>query len=343
VEALYDKGHNVRVQPIQYFIGNPKKYMDKELYRLLVDLLMAPNILTSDFIHIEHKTPGAFTTGRYKKNIGYSVWETDRIPDVVVSNVNIKDELWTASEYSMRAFVNSGVRIPIKIIPHIIDTDKFYSDGKEVRTLIMLFNGEFTYRKGIDVLVKSYLKAFKNTDDVMLLMKTYLLSNKDAGSNYVRNTINGWIKEINPVNPPKIKILNELISDEDLPKLYSCANVFVSPTRGEGFGIPIAEAMSSQNLVIVPDKGGHTDFCDSTNSILIDSKIEPIDKGFLEEDRKAYSGQNWISPSEEHLVEVLKEVYNNYDRYRDIRIKARDTVEEYCSKDRIVSLMERNL
>ena len=208
---------------------------------------------------------------------------------------------------------------------------------------MILFNGEFTYRKGVDILVKSYLKAFKGTDDVMLLMKTHLLNNKDAGSRYINNTINEWIREINSINPPKIKILNKLMSDEDLPKLYGCVNVFVSPTRGEGFGIPIAEAMSSQNLVIVPDKGGHVDFCDHHNSLLIESVVEPINKEYLEEDRKIYSGQNWINPSEEHLVEIFKNVYDNYNRYEDMRIAARERIENYCDENRIMSLMEKNL
>ena len=345
ITALNMAGHDIKVQPIQYFMGNPIKYMDRDTYYLLVELANKKIGMDYEYVCVEHKTPGVFTKTKYKKNIGYTVWETDHIPEKFVNNVLLKDELWTASLYSKQAFINSGINIPIYIVPHIIDIDKFkpisLDDREESKPIVFMFNGEFTVRKGVDILIRAFSKAFSATDNVVLLLKTYLLNNKDYGDKYIISAINRFVD--GKINPPKIKILTRLISDQDLPKLYKNVDVFVSATRGEGFGLPIAEAMASGNLVIVPNKGGHIDYCDSHNSILIDSTVETIPEGRLEDDRLIYEGQRWIESDEPHLISILRSVYINLNQYKYLRYGAVETIKEKFNKFKIIQFIERRL
>lgn len=59
-------------------------------------------------------------------------------------------------------------------------------------------------------------------------------------------------------------------SEADLAKLYAAADIFSLPTTGEGFGLPIIEAMSCGVPVVVPDVSSHPDFVDQGGGILVD-------------------------------------------------------------------------
>ena len=47
-------------------------------------------------------------------------------------------------------------------------------------------------------------------------------------------------------------------------------DALVAPSRGEGFGLPLAEAMFSGLPVVATGYGGHMDFCDADNTYLVD-------------------------------------------------------------------------
>ncbi|MCL4519589.1 MAG: glycosyltransferase family 4 protein, partial [Thaumarchaeota archaeon] len=50
------------------------------------------------------------------------------------------------------------------------------------------------------------------------------------------------------------------ISWERLPDLYASCDLFVHTSSNEGFGLAVAEAMSSGKPVIIADRGGPTEF-----------------------------------------------------------------------------------
>ena len=52
--------------------------------------------------------------------------------------------------------------------------------------------------------------------------------------------------------------------------LYRRADVVVAPSRGEGFGLPIAEALALAKPVITTAFGGQMDFCSAENAWLCD-------------------------------------------------------------------------
>lgn len=75
----------------------------------------------------------------------------------------------------------------------------------------------------------------------------------------------------------------DYVSDEDLARLYSGADVFVFPSLYEGFGLPVLEAMQSGTPVItsdlssLPEVGGTAvEYVDPTNDAVIARTLEKV-------------------------------------------------------------------
>jgi glycosyltransferase involved in cell wall biosynthesis len=81
--------------------------------------------------------------------------------------------------------------------------------------------------------------------------------------------------------------------------LYQAAHVFVLPTRGEGWGLPMVEAMSMSLPVIATNFSGPTAY-------MTEDKAFPLSYELLE-------GSGMAEPSRDHLVQLLLFVYNNRD------------------------------
>lgn len=72
------------------------------------------------------------------------------------------------------------------------------------------------------------------------------------------------------------------VPDPDLPRLYSAAAVFVYPSLREGFGLPIAEAMS-QGVPVVTSAGGATEEIAGGAAVLVDpTDVSSIGAGIAE-------------------------------------------------------------
>ncbi|KAL3915493.1 MAG: hypothetical protein SGPRY_007197 [Prymnesium sp.] len=136
-------------------------------------------------------------------------------------------------------------------------------------------------RKGWDLLLDGYWREFESSGSegqwpVVLKLKTYLPS-WEAGP----SDLNTWVVARAKKNYgksreqlPAVVFITEDLSREALRDAYAEADAFVLPTRGEGWGLPIAEAMAMELPVIVSLKlatnwSGPTAFLSSENSFAL--------------------------------------------------------------------------
>ena len=145
---------------------------------------------------------------------------------------------------------------PAETWQQIVDIKKKYDLPEE----FVLYLGGYDVRKNLDALLHAYTWVSGTLhDDFPLVL---------AGS---------LPKEDTPFFPDPLRIARELgiekyiitpgwIAEEDRPLLYAAATVFVYPSRYEGFGLPVLEAMAcgtpvvTSNAASIPELAGGAAF-----------------------------------------------------------------------------------
>lgn len=107
---------------------------------------------------------------------------------------------------------------------------------------VILFVGQFKYRKGFDVLARAMPFVIQEFPTATFLFVGH--------SPIHRRELEAIARENNTSD--HLKII-ERVSEEDKVRLYNSADVSVLPTRYEGFGLPPLEAMAAGCPVIASD------------------------------------------------------------------------------------------
>jgi glycosyltransferase involved in cell wall biosynthesis len=262
---------------------------------------------------IRHHWPHDFSRPAAGKLAVIVPWEFGAVPtswvDQIEQNV---DELWVPSKFVRDVFVKCGVNPRrIAVVPNGVNAGVFRPEGNawrpdEVRGFAFLFVGGAIERKGVDVLVNAYRRAFTERDDVTLLIK-------DIGSRtfYRHMTLVPWLKE-QAAKPesPRILVLKDDLDEARLADLYRACDAFVLPYRGEGFGMPLIEAMACGKPVIATGEGPAPEFCPPGCSYLISAKTVPVPNG-IEGFGEFAAEPTWFEPDAEELARVMREVYEN--------------------------------
>lgn len=252
--------------------------------------------------------------GKYK--IGFTMLETTGIPKEWARQCNMMDEVWVPSQFNVETFRNSGVTVPIYTIPLGIDPNiynpKIYSYKKHSKyTFLTVF--EWGERKAPELLLRAFNNTFTSKDNVVLVCKVI---NND-GSIDIR-------KEVEKLNlqregsPEIIFLYNTKFADYDMPTLYRSADCFVTATRGEGWGMPILEAMACGLPTIATNWSSQTEFFNESNGYPI--KVKQL----IDANAKCpyYEGFQWADADEEHLMHLMRYVYEHQDEARAMGEKA---------------------
>lgn len=256
-------------------------------------------------------------------------WEFGAVPVEWVQHIrNHPIHLWVPSTFVYECYRQSGVpESQIKVVPNGVNPEQFYPNLQPLSLdrlgmtnvpreslqgrYKFLYVGGSIQRKGIDLLMKAYKTAFgtQSPDDVLLIVKDFGTQDIYSHQNY-RKQLTEWAQD--PASPP-ILYIPDTLPERDLPRLYTSADCLVHPYRGEGFGLPVAEAMACGLPVIVTGMGACLDFCDNNTAYLIPAqKRELAGVGQWELAGTPY----WAEPSEDALIETLRSVYNRQDEAR---------------------------
>lgn len=306
------------------FADKVKPYMDKKI---------------ANKIQVVHLTPENYVNFRTQNtyNIGYTAWEADHLPHQWVELCNLMNEIWVPSTWNAEVFKASGVKPPIHVIPHIIrapDISKAtkVTLGVEDDTFIFYSIFQWIERKNPIGLLKAYLTEFKADENVCLALKSYRLNTSIKEQGLIKTEI-GRVKKAlampNSAYPP-IRFFGSLLTSEQMMGFHDRGDCFVLPHKGEGFGIPHAEAMALGKPVIATNYSGNLEFMNSDNSYLVDCFEAPVCNMIFPN----YHGyMNWVEPSVSHLKALMRQVYEDRKAAKKVGERAAKDISEQLSAE----------
>lgn len=297
-------------------------------FKALESIRNAP-MATPD-IHIRHQWPPDFSPVPSGKLVLIQPWEFGSLPKSWIEPMNsVVDEVWVPSSYVKECYVASGVEAErVQVVPNGVDTGQFNPDTKPYplatdKAFRFLFVGGTIHRKGIDLLLGAYRTAFSADDDVCLVIK-----DMGGSSFYQGQTAQELISRFrSDPQAPEIEYIDKDLSTAEIASLYKACHCLVHPYRGEGFGLPIAEAMACGLAPIVTGYGAALDFCPSEIAWLLPAQIEklPIKQvGTLET-----ADYPWLAePDFDALVAMLRHAAKNPEEVRRRGRAAADFIHE---------------
>lgn len=291
--------------------------------------------------HVRHRWPPDFARPARGRFVLAQPWEFTWVPATWVDPISTSvDELWTPSAFSRDAFVRSGVDpSKIAVIPHGVDTALFNPDAAPWPTaddgaFRFLFVGGAIERKGFDLLLRAYVREFTRDDDVCLVVKDFHYGGH-AGD-LVRDLARRR-------GAPAMHYTYGTTAPERLPGLFTACDCYVHPYRGEGFGLPIAEAMACGLPVIVTGAGPAAEYCSEDVAYLIDAAEVPVPPEIWRPSLPTTRPATWYEPDVGHLRRLMRHVFEHRDEARDRGALAGERVRRHLTWERTAETIAARL
>ena len=284
-----------------------------------------------------HTMNPAAARAQYDKVVLNTVWETTRIPVRWRSSINRYDAVVVPSRHNLKAMRDSGVKVPLHLAPHGVDTAAFRPSnppfpipGGQGRFVFLSVFG-FQHRKNPEALLRAYWEEFTDKDNVLLVIKTSGYGARESGA-WIREKIRRYRRSLRIAHrTAPIVLLTRRMSARELRGLYTAASAFVLPTRGEGVGMPFMEALASGIPVIATAWGGQMDFLKPSNSFLVPYSLKspaasmgkPSAISHTFRSLFAEKGQLWAEADASKLKEQMRKASSNPALCREKGAKGR--------------------
>jgi len=252
-----------------------------------------------------------------KRIIGMTTWETDRLPAHWASQINAVERVIVPCEWNREVFARAGVTVPIHVVPHIsVATDPrprlMAAPFGPTRPFVVNAIGVWGSRKNLAAVVSAYLMAFSARDHTELVLKTTTrdLSQRVLGRYPVRVKATIAAIRLRHRSLARIGVAADRMSGEEIAKMQSRADCYLSMSRGEGWGLGAFDAATQGCPVISPVHGGPRDYLGDRHPLAVRWCEVPVDPHGYE--REIFErGQVWIEPDVRHAAQLLRSIYES--------------------------------
>jgi glycosyltransferase involved in cell wall biosynthesis len=201
------------------------------------------------------------------RNIQWVVFESNRIPQSISPAIWGADQIWVPSAWGRDVLLAHGLSAhKVHLVPEGVDGARFHAHGRRPRTSNRPFRfltvGKYEQRKGIDETLEAFARVYANCADVELVIKSNYFTDHARKYQDLQN-------KIASLNLSNVTVLWGETSEIELANLYRACDTFVLPTRAEGWGLPLIEAVAAGLPVITTMYSGHMEFLQHvTDSVL---------------------------------------------------------------------------
>lgn len=300
LKTFVDLGHNVSFWPITAEERIVKEYSDYYLSTLYENTRRYN--YTAPSLRIWHQHDMALMPGCGKR-VGMTFFETE-LRDYEVYHLNSLDAVIVPCEGLKEFCLEAGVKRPVHVIPLGVDSEIFNPYVTSLKTQLNIKSDDFVFvnigkweiRKGHDLILDAFQKAFPNDENVKLIMccsnPCLDQSDNETWENYYGNN-----------NDKRIIVSKQrLESQKQVAQVIATADCGLFPSKAEAWNFEAIECLAMHKSLIITDYLGHQVYANDSNSYLLPiTEKEPAIDG-----KWFYGTGNWAKVDIDKLVELMR-------------------------------------
>lgn len=270
----------------------------------------------------------AVYNSNFKKNIiMYNTETSDFNPTSWMTHINMMDSAFVFSYESFFASQKSGVTIPITVIPHCDDIEKYagpfdkFSFGPEIDNSFKFYwIGEINQRKNLEVLLRAFHTEFEPWENVELIIKTTNKTQQQLKE--IADSVKGKLKLRPRLNEYKQEIFITGFMDEPtLLSLHASCDALVCPSSGETWSYPTFAAYAMGKEIVAPVTGGFSHYLNMKNCWWLETQNEQV-YGETETFFDLFTGyETWKTVELKHLMNMMRNCFEGEKRNVNPQVK----------------------
>lgn len=232
---------------------------------------------------------------------GFPIFELNCFTGTEKRSMRHCDRLFVCSEWAKNVVEDQLPGMPVSVIPLGVDREIFNEHNNSHRPQTVFFNcGKWEIRKGHDILVGAFNRAFTAKDDVELWM---MCDNPFIGEDGNTEWINRYKRS---ALGDKIRFIPRQKTHQDVYNIIRQVDCGVFPARAEGWNLELLECLSCGKNVIATNYAGHSEFLNNKNSFMVDvNRLIPAHDGIW-----FFSQGEWAEPNFDQLVSNMRKVHS---------------------------------
>ncbi|MGZ4303484.1 MAG: glycosyltransferase family 4 protein [Solirubrobacteraceae bacterium] len=276
-----------------------------------------------------------FFAGRY--SVGLWFWEVGLFPSRWVGSFSLLEEVWAPTEH-VAAALEPVATVPAHTVRIPVQAPAFEPRSREDLGLpedqfVFLFSFDYLSvfkRKNPLAVIEAFARAFVPGEGAHLVLKCI---NHERDSPAHAELCDAAARHAD------ITVIDRYMSPSDKNALTALCDCYVSLHRAEGFGLPMAEAMSLEKPVIATGYSGNLDFMTDSNSLLVDYQLIPIGPG-----AEPYPAEGeWADPDVEHASTLMRRLFDDPAGARELGARGATDIARTHSPEAAGMILHRRL
>ena len=333
IKSLLSNGHDVSLFVLGQLQADPKLH---DFLKGCFESSRMPDF-DAPCLRIWHQHDMSEWVGSGEK-IGFPIFELNKFTPQEIHHLKHPDKLFVCSQWAkdivLEQLGDSIKEENVYVIPLGVDRSIFRESISSRPTTTFINIGKWEIRKGHDILIEAFNRAFTEDDNVELwMMCDNPFHNDEQNFEWERKYRGSGLGE-------KVRIIPRQDSQQEVYNIMSQVDCGVFPSRAEGWNLELLEMLACGKHVIATDYSGHTEFCNKENARLVEvSELEDAKDGiwFHGQGQWAHIGDKEIDQIAEHMREIHK---LKQEDELNINQAGIDTSKEYSWDNTVAKILE---
>ena len=242
--------------------------------------------------------------------IGYTVWDTTRLPDTWARPLDMVDRIWVPSQWARGVLGENGVAPErVDVMPEGVDAVTFRPDGPVIANIASLPGfkfinvGKFEERKATGEMIKAFDDEFAGEKDVWFIVSCYNPFDK-------KFDLRSAIRALNLRDPERLLFLPPVPTHGDVAKLYRSCDAFLGASRSEGWGLCHMEAAACGLPLVTTNYSAPSEWA-AGHAYFLDYEMTRVQTPFFV--RRDGDQGEWAEPDWGQFRRVMRDLVNNPD------------------------------